>query len=102
MYDRILVPTDGTDQAGVVEHALTIAELSGGCLHTLYVVDDQEGPDTTRDDLIRSYEREGAKAIERVEKLAGDRGIDVTGAVRQGTPYAMILEYAQHTISISS
>jgi len=94
MYDRILVPTDGSDQTSVVEHALTIAELCNGCLHTLHVVDDQAAPEADRDAVLDSYEREGNEAIERVEERASERDIDVTGALRRGQPHTVILEYA--------
>lgn len=101
MYDRILVPTDGDDQATVVEHALTIAELCGGSLHTLYAVDDRKIPDADRDTVLSSYEREGTEAIERIEEIAGERDVGVTGAVRQGKPYATILKYAtEHDIDL--
>ena len=94
MYDRILFPTDGSNQARALEHAVDIAELSDGTLHTLYVVNDGEIPETDRDQIIGSYEREGANAIEHVEDVAAERDVAVMGDIEQGTPHEAILNYA--------
>ncbi|EMA48664.1 MULTISPECIES: universal stress protein [Halococcus] len=101
MYDRILFPTDGSNQASALEHAVDIAELSGGTLHTLYVVDDAEIPETNRNQIVDSYEREGANAIEHVEDVAAERDVAVMGDIEQGTPHEAILNYAdEHDIDL--
>ncbi|WP_425490647.1 universal stress protein [Haloprofundus salilacus] len=42
MYERTLLPTDGSAVAqGVVSHAVGLAERYGAGLHALYVVDEQ-------------------------------------------------------------
>lgn len=45
MYERLLVPTDGSAHSDpAVEHAMDLAEQFGATIHTLFVV-DQTGLD---------------------------------------------------------
>ena len=99
MYERILLPTDGSPvTTRVVDHALHVAELSGATLHTLSVVDesiaDLDLSSEERDQIIASLEREGREATESIEARAADAGVDVVTAVREGTPYRSIVDYA--------
>ncbi len=39
MYDKILIPTDGTEGTrGAVEHAIDLATVYDAALHTIYVI----------------------------------------------------------------
>jgi nucleotide-binding universal stress UspA family protein len=95
MYDRIFLPTDGSDRTSVVEHALNVPELSGGALYALSVVDDRELPGSDREAILASSEQAGTEATERVAELTTERAIEVAGAVRRGTPHETILECAE-------
>ena len=95
MYDRILLPTDGSDRTSVVEHALNVPELSGGALYALSVVNDRELPGSDREAILGSSEQAGTEATERVAELTTERAIEVAGAVRRGTPHETILEHAE-------
>ncbi|WP_332899974.1 universal stress protein [Haladaptatus sp. CMSO5] len=95
MYDRILVPTDGSPlTTRVVEYALDLAVLSGGELYTCFVVDDADIPARNVEQVLSSLEDEAEAATERVAGLAAERDVAVTTAVLRGAPHAEILAYA--------
>lgn len=53
MYDRVLVPTDGSEGTNeAVTHAIDIAEQYGATLHTLYVVESTRSNETPDDDPL--------------------------------------------------
>lgn len=97
MYDRILVPTDGSPGTSrVLTHAVGLAERFGATLHGLYVLDARNrGLEGGMDALRESLRSEGEHATERVRARAEDAGVDVTTALREGTPHEEILEYAE-------
>ena len=100
LYDRILVPTDGSSEGKrAVAHALDLATVHGSDVHTLYVVDTASYAGIPMEsswegvgDLLRSDARE---AIEAVEELAAGTSVDVESAVVEGTPSREIIQYAE-------
>jgi nucleotide-binding universal stress UspA family protein len=99
MYDRILVPTDGTDQTPVVEQALNVAELADATVHALYVVNekalDYQPSESGRKETREARREEGEEATAEIVEKAEDRGIDATTAIEEGKPAATIVEYAE-------
>jgi nucleotide-binding universal stress UspA family protein len=100
MYDRVLVPTDGSDPAAAAtEHALTIAERFDATVHALYVVDvdgiAHEAPGLGLDALRDALREEGEAATAAVAERAADRGVDVTEAVIDGLAEDAIVDYAE-------
>ncbi len=98
MYDTVLVPTDGSDAVDrTLDHALPIAEQSDATVHALYVIDQritQAAEENTA--AVRStLETEGAEAVATVVSRAQDRGLDTVETIRTGTPWKVILEYAE-------
>lgn len=94
MYDRICVPTDGSDGTRqAIDHAITIAKRFDATIHALSVL--VEGPyGSLQSDRIRAAAREGAeRAIERVEREAEREGVDVVSAIRTGVPDEEIVDY---------
>ncbi|WP_433634550.1 universal stress protein [Halomicrococcus sp. NG-SE-24] len=92
MYDRILVPTDGsTATQEAAKHAIDVAGKYGATVHALYVVGTErlERSDATREEL----EAEGREATEALVDRADDAGVDVVTAVEDGRPSDRILEY---------
>jgi len=94
-YDRILVPTDGSDaSANAIEHAVGIAARYDATLHALHVVD--AGPDSTPDagglaaDELRAG---GEKSVEAVAERAEDAGVAFETVVDAGVAYRSIVEY---------
>lgn len=98
MYDRILVPTDGSDGMGaVVDHAVSLAELHGATLHGLYVVNTASLADlpmeSSWEGLSQALRKDGERALEAMEGRAGDVPV-VTGMV-EGSPARKIVAYAE-------
>ena len=108
MFDRILIPTDGSDPARpAVEMALDLAETHDATLHVLYIVDQPttvsgvgEGV-SSLDDLLDALEERGQQATKAVVEQAREREIATTAAVRRGNPHDDILSYAEdHDIDV--
>lgn len=98
MYDRILVPTDGTDQPAVTTHALNVAELCDATVHVLYVVDedalDYQTSESGREETRRTRREEGEASTARIVEAADKRSLDAVTAVEEGSPSETIVEYA--------
>jgi nucleotide-binding universal stress UspA family protein len=96
MYDRILVPTDGsTGSAHVALQALDLAETYGATLYALSVVDwtiTAQLSDTGQDD---QFHDRAERAVEVVERMAESHGVDVVTEVQEGDPAETILSYAE-------
>ncbi|MFC7227055.1 universal stress protein [Salinirubellus salinus] len=97
MFDTILFPTDGDDEADrVFEFVLDVAEAHGTTVHVLNVADTNvtSHADTstgTVDILVDEGDRIVGEAATRARK----RGVDVVEAVVQGVPHSTITEYAE-------
>ena len=97
MYERILVPTDGsTGSAHVALQALDLAEQYGATIHALHVVDSSVRSRLTDaggdgDEL----ERSGKRAVEMVERMAQSHNVDVVTEIREGDPAETIIDYAE-------
>jgi nucleotide-binding universal stress UspA family protein len=94
MYERILVPTDGSDgSAHVALQAIDLAKQYGATVHSLYVVSDDV---LSRLDITNhgAIEEEGRRAVERVESMARTHGVDTVTELREGDPADTILGYA--------
>ena len=96
MYDRILLPTDGSDAGDrAVEQAIGLARETGGTLHVLFVVEDIPYAPEMMDDEVEDQLREiGEGAIETIRARADEAGVEVVSALREGAPHATITEYA--------
>ncbi|WP_049923791.1 universal stress protein [Halopiger djelfimassiliensis] len=106
MYERILVPTDGSDTAEVaVDHALDLAEKYGAEVHALYVVDTDsmslslgaEQVDRIRQGQYGEMEEvrtRAEKATATVTDRAEELGLDAVEHVSAGRPHSLIEEYA--------
>ena len=106
MYDRMLVPTDGSDVAELaVDQAVDLAERYGATLHALYVVDvdavnlglGTEQVDRIRQGKFGEMEELKAKAdaaTGAVADAARERGVEVVEEVRVGRPHRVIADYA--------
>lgn len=106
MYERILIPTDGSDVAeAAVEQAIDLAEKYGAEIHALYVADTDAvayGLGTEQVDRIRQgnfsqmteLREEAEEATGHVAALAAEHGLDVVEHHAGGQPHRMIGEYA--------
>jgi nucleotide-binding universal stress UspA family protein len=100
-YDRILIPTDGSEAAtAAIAHGVAIADRFDSTVHALSVVDVggvvgayDAGPGIPK--LIDSLEEECEQAVTVVKEECANRDIDIVTEVVQGTPYRAIQEYAE-------
>ena len=100
MYDRILVPTDGSpSMQTVVAHALEIVRLHDAALHGVYVVDTGNFAtlpvETTWDGVAEMLRGEGEQAVADFEDMVGE--VPAETAIREGNPSREIVEYARET-----
>lgn len=97
MYDRILVPTDGSEgMAGIVDHALELAAVHDASIHGLYVVDTGSFAtlpvETTWNGLTEMLREEGEQALDSFAERVGD--VPVETAIAEGNPSDEIVAYA--------
>ncbi|MFC6770264.1 universal stress protein, partial [Halorubrum pallidum] len=107
MYERILIPTDGSDVAeAAVDHALDLAEKYDAEVHALYVVDidsvnlslGTEQVDRLRQGRFGEMEELKERADEATGTVAErgeERGIEVVEHISGGRPHKLIGEYAE-------
>jgi nucleotide-binding universal stress UspA family protein len=97
MYDDILVPTDGS--AGietVLDHTADLATRHDATVHALYVIDDRSFltlDEEMKSDVVDDLRTEGERATETVADRLQSSEIDVSTAIRRGTPAEVILSY---------
>lgn len=99
MYDRILLPTDGSEWSmAAARHAFALARLDGGTVHALSVVDarhfEKELVGTDRDAGMSVAEQSAHAAVDHVRTLADEVDCRVRTSVRQGMPHTTIVDYA--------
>lgn len=96
MFDRILVPTDGTSSSDcAVENGIELAAKHDAEIHALFVVETDSAMGHY-DFAVEREEERGEAAVEAVERRAAESGSDlsVTKAFRYGNPSDEILDYA--------
>ena len=103
-YRHILVPTDGSAvSSDAVAEALSLAKLSGGTVHALFVLDPSVvtgGPledlaiDTGFEAVFKQLEHEGEQVLDELRRAAETEHIEITTEVREGTPSVQIVKYA--------
>ena len=99
MYDRVLLPTDGSvEMRPVIEHAVALAEAHDATLRTVYVVDTatlarlpMEASFETVEELL---DEEGDEATAAVAAVAADR-VPVEQSVVDGSPAQRIVQEAE-------
>ncbi|MFC3960039.1 universal stress protein [Halovivax cerinus] len=104
MYDRLLVPTDGSLAVErAVSHAIDLAGVHDAAIDALYVVNATNygalPMETAWDGIGSALEEEGDAAVARVEELVAEHDADVPvrGCVVSGSPSRCIVEHAEST-----
>jgi nucleotide-binding universal stress UspA family protein len=101
MYDHILIPTDGSDEARkAARHGIDLASALGGSVHALYVMDLPGVPRalSLRDDeeaVREQYEQYGERVTAAVGEMAAEAGVECTTAIKSGTVHEEIVKYAE-------
>jgi nucleotide-binding universal stress UspA family protein len=100
VYDRILVPTDGSDGGErAVQHAVDLAVAHGATIHALYVINaasfaglPTEASLEGVDEMLRA---DADDAVATVEAIADDYDVPCETAIRDGDPSKRIVQYAE-------
>jgi len=99
MYDRILVPTDGSDATEkTVTHALKLAADNDATIHALYVIDKrivQAGSKKLQSEVRDELNTQGKKAVSAVRSKAEAADVPIETAITSGTPDKEIASYAE-------
>ena len=101
-YDDILLPTDGSERAGVaVDHCVALASAFDATVHVLSVVDlgaVSGGPDQSVPvELLKSLRENARRTVESAADRLRDAGCSVETEVREGYPARDILDYTDET-----
>ena len=99
MYDRILIPTDGSKEAlKGARHGVDLAAAVGAEVHALYVIEEGGNPwmSESMDDQRERAEEYGEEQTGEVGDMAAEAGVDFVSAVRSGpSPTQRINEYVE-------
>lgn len=101
MYDDLLLPTDGSEQAQkAAKHAIDHARNYDARLHAIYVIDTGTSllavsKADVRETLRDVGEQESAQAFGQVEPLADEAGVELVTDVVEGPPEERIVDYAE-------
>lgn len=100
MYDQILVPYDGTEEAEKsARHGIELAAALDAGVHGLYVIDLPGAPRALalRDDeeqMREEYREYGEQTLSELEAIADEHGVEFTSAMRTGSVAEEIVDYA--------
>ncbi len=107
MYEKILIPTDGSEVAeNAVTHALDVAEKYGAEVHALYVIDvdavdvslGTEQVQRLKDghfDEMPELQTEARDATGHVAEQGEGMGVEVVESVVAGQPHRQIGRYTE-------
>jgi len=95
MYDRIVLPVDGSDEAKrAARLGLELARTLGATVDVLHVVDRKALALARTADEKRRLRERGEAALEEIESLASELDQPVATTLLEGAPAARITEYA--------
>lgn len=100
MYDRILVPTDGsTEGERAVRHAADLAAAHDAAVLGVYVVNTTSygglPMETSIEGITQVLENEGKGALDRVAELLSERDVPLERRIVRGTPSKEIVRVAE-------
>lgn len=99
MYDTILIPTDGSDDAEKgEEHGVELAAAVGATVHALYVVEKGGNPwlSESMDDQQERAREYGEDVVQDVADRAADAGVECVTAVEVSpSVHKKINDYAE-------
>lgn len=99
LYDRIVVPTDGSASSRpAITHAIELAAVHGATIHAVYVVNiaSFSGVPTegSWEGVSQALEREGEEALDKVKTACETREVPIERVRLEGRPSQRIVEYA--------
>lgn len=99
MYDKVIIPTDGSEIAEIgVEEGLELAEGMDIPALCIYVIDfstlEELEEEASQEDARKGMEKIGENALMSVRKKAHEMGVDIKTMNLMGKPYRRIVESA--------
>ena len=100
MYEHILLPYDGSNEARkAAEHGVDLAAALDATVHGLYVIDLPGAPRALalRDDeeeMRREYREYGEGVMSELADMAAEHGVAFESAMRTGSVAEEIVEFA--------
>ncbi|QKQ98642.1 universal stress protein [Candidatus Nanohaloarchaea archaeon] len=97
MYDKILVPTDGSDRSEkALEMAETVAETHSAELHIVNVIDQRnDNLNGMAPSAVNQLEKARIEMVEDQQEEAEEEGLDVKADVVHGVPHEEIADYVE-------
>jgi len=100
MYDTILVPTDGSEQAARgIDYGLDLAKQYDATMVCLYVVDERRYGQPPALGTVEvdheKHEDEATELLEEIEDRGRELDIEVTHECRRGSPWEEIVTVAE-------
>ncbi len=99
MYDKILIPIDGSDAAAnAIPYALNAAKTYDAAIYTVSVVDTGgiDGSGEKRKTMYEEFQKKSKRLVEELIRGAEEEGIRTTaGSIAEGKPHQAILRYAE-------
>jgi nucleotide-binding universal stress UspA family protein len=102
MYEHILVPYDGSDEARRgAEHGIELAAALDATVHALYVIDLPGTPRALalRDDeeeMREEYREYGEDVLANLANVAQEHGVEYETHFKTGAPSEEIVEFAEN------
>jgi nucleotide-binding universal stress UspA family protein len=102
MYDRILVPTDGsTGTRRAIDHAIQLAETHDATVHGIYVVNTASyasfSMETAWEGIGDMLRDEGETAVAELRSISTAADIDIKTEILEGSPSREIVRYAEES-----
>lgn len=95
MYDRILIPVDGSDEAThAARRGLELARTCDATVSVLHVIERKSLRLTEAVDEKTRLQEQGKTVLEEIEKLASELNYPVTSILREGKPAVEISDVA--------
>ncbi|MFB6198524.1 MAG: universal stress protein [Halobacteriaceae archaeon] len=101
IYERILVPTDGSAASRkAAKHAIALASEQGAEIHAIYVINSASFSGLTVESswegVSEMLREEGQDAVDEVVELATEADVRVETTLLTGTPSQEIVRYAEN------
>lgn len=95
-FERLLLPTDGSDGAEIAaEWGIALADRLGSTVYTLSALDPSPFSALGEEDEVpEALEHRGEAAVASVRERASEVGVDASGSIESGSPTDVILASA--------
>lgn len=96
MFDHILIPTDGSDEArSAAKTGIDFAAEQGATVHVLSVVKPIHNDEGGIEQVMESMRTARERTVAELAELAEEKGLVATTAVKRGVPVREIIDYIE-------